>query len=225
MIIQRLSKGIKNQDWFVVMVEVMIVVVGIFIGLQVDDWNEERKQRQQEQEYLIALNQDITTSKLILAEHKVFIEERLGYLKVLMKPETASNSEIDNDQMELMVWRGIFWINLLERSMSVYEELKSSGQLATIQDSELRRMLSRLDLLLNRTSDKEAFTVDFQMKDIGPYMQPLLNLKLIYRQKADWDILPESWRSLKETNDWQAFLGDPEVQDLIAGLYLELAIN
>ncbi len=34
MIIRRISEGIKNQDWFVVMVEVMIVVVGIFIGLK-----------------------------------------------------------------------------------------------------------------------------------------------------------------------------------------------
>ncbi len=42
MIIKRLATGIKEQDWFVVMVEVMIVVVGIFIGLQVDDWNEGR---------------------------------------------------------------------------------------------------------------------------------------------------------------------------------------
>jgi hypothetical protein len=31
MIIKRLAKGIRSQDWFVVTVEIMIVVVGIFI--------------------------------------------------------------------------------------------------------------------------------------------------------------------------------------------------
>lgn len=43
MILRRLAEGIQSQDWFTVLVEIMIVVVGIFLGLQVDDWNEERR--------------------------------------------------------------------------------------------------------------------------------------------------------------------------------------
>ncbi len=39
MIIQRLGKGIKNQDWFVVLVEVIDVEQGSFIALQLDDLN------------------------------------------------------------------------------------------------------------------------------------------------------------------------------------------
>ena len=42
MILRRLAEAIQQQNWFVVLLEVMIVVVGIFIGLQVDDWNQER---------------------------------------------------------------------------------------------------------------------------------------------------------------------------------------
>ena len=42
MILNRLAKGIKNQDWFVVVLEIFIVVIGIYIGLQVDDWNKAR---------------------------------------------------------------------------------------------------------------------------------------------------------------------------------------
>ncbi len=45
MIIRRIAQGINQQNWFTVAVEVMVVVVGIFIGLQVDEWNEERKMR------------------------------------------------------------------------------------------------------------------------------------------------------------------------------------
>ena len=33
MIIRRIAKGIKEQDWFVVSIEVLIVVVGIFFGM------------------------------------------------------------------------------------------------------------------------------------------------------------------------------------------------
>jgi hypothetical protein len=37
MILRRFAKGFKNQDWFVVQVEIITVVIGIFIGLQADD--------------------------------------------------------------------------------------------------------------------------------------------------------------------------------------------
>ena len=48
MILKRIAKGIKDQDWFVVTIEIVIVVIGIFLGMQVTDWNE----RQQESKAL-----------------------------------------------------------------------------------------------------------------------------------------------------------------------------
>ena len=59
MILRRISEAIRNQDWFVVVLEVMIVVVGIFIGLQVDDWNENRKDEDLEIAYLKGIKANI----------------------------------------------------------------------------------------------------------------------------------------------------------------------
>ena len=38
MILRRLADAIRDQSWFTVALEIMIVVIGIFIGLQVDGW-------------------------------------------------------------------------------------------------------------------------------------------------------------------------------------------
>jgi hypothetical protein len=43
MILRRMADAIRQQNWFTVVIEVFIVVVGIFIGLQVDDWSQSRK--------------------------------------------------------------------------------------------------------------------------------------------------------------------------------------
>jgi hypothetical protein len=43
MILRRLAEVFRRQDWIAVLLEVLIVVVGIFVGLQVNDWNEDRK--------------------------------------------------------------------------------------------------------------------------------------------------------------------------------------
>ena len=59
MILQRLSKTLSERDWGTVFIEVLILVVGIFLALQVDDWNEQRKERIRESRYLDRLYADL----------------------------------------------------------------------------------------------------------------------------------------------------------------------
>ena len=40
MILRKLAAAISDQNWFSVALEILIVVVGIFIGLQLDDWSD-----------------------------------------------------------------------------------------------------------------------------------------------------------------------------------------
>ena len=42
MILRRLTNAIRNQDWFTVVIEPLIVVFGVFKGIQVANWNAER---------------------------------------------------------------------------------------------------------------------------------------------------------------------------------------
>ncbi len=42
MITQRVTAAVKRRDWSLFLLEVLVVVAGLIIGLQVDDWNESR---------------------------------------------------------------------------------------------------------------------------------------------------------------------------------------
>ena len=59
MLLRRLADAIRNQDWFAAVLEVLIVVVGIFIGLQGYGWNEQRKDRILEQRYLERIYEEL----------------------------------------------------------------------------------------------------------------------------------------------------------------------
>ena len=48
MIFRRIAEAIRRQDFATVTIELLVLIVGIALGLQVDDWNAERKQRQLE---------------------------------------------------------------------------------------------------------------------------------------------------------------------------------
>jgi DNA-binding IclR family transcriptional regulator len=52
MIFRRIAEAIRTRDWFTFSIEFAIVVAGVFIGIQVANWNEARKFAAQEQSYL-----------------------------------------------------------------------------------------------------------------------------------------------------------------------------
>ena len=39
MILRRLTTALRKQDWFTVVIETLIVVLGVFLGLQVNNWS------------------------------------------------------------------------------------------------------------------------------------------------------------------------------------------
>lgn len=59
MIFRRLSSAFRKQDWATVSVEIAIVMMGIFLGLQVNGWNQSRIDRAEEAVFLQALYQDV----------------------------------------------------------------------------------------------------------------------------------------------------------------------
>ena len=52
MLLRSVMGHLKDQNWAAVGIDFVIVVVGVFIGLQVDDWNEARKDRADAKLYL-----------------------------------------------------------------------------------------------------------------------------------------------------------------------------
>lgn len=145
MIVQRLSKGIKDQDWFVVGVEVLIVVLGIFIGLQVDDWNDARKGRALERDYLERLYSDFQFNQTQLNQlanlHGGISDDLYKVTRFLL------SDTIDLDEQEAVnkIFLRYFVYPSPSLRMGTYEELVSTGRLALIQDDKIKIALQQAD--------------------------------------------------------------------------------
>ena len=59
MILRRLTANFRKQDWTAVTVELVIVVLGVFIGMQVSNWNQERVTDQQAAVFTARLKTDL----------------------------------------------------------------------------------------------------------------------------------------------------------------------
>jgi len=59
MILRRVIDHFRKQEWTAIAIDFVIVVVGVFVGLQVSNWNESRKDRVQESAYLIRIKDNL----------------------------------------------------------------------------------------------------------------------------------------------------------------------
>lgn len=59
MLFRRLARHVTDQNWTAVGLDFAIVVIGVFIGIQVANWNDARTERATEQKMLGSLYQDI----------------------------------------------------------------------------------------------------------------------------------------------------------------------
>ena len=70
MILRRVAEHVKAQNWFAVALDFFIVVIGVFIGIEVANWNQARQDRQEERRYYGQLLVDLRTDLDALAEAK-----------------------------------------------------------------------------------------------------------------------------------------------------------
>ena len=55
MILHSIAKSISKQDWSVVFIELLVVIIGLVLAFQIGRWWEERDDRAHEQEYITRL--------------------------------------------------------------------------------------------------------------------------------------------------------------------------
>lgn len=142
MILQRLIKATANQNWNTVLLEILIVVIGIFLGLQVDDWNERRKLRQQESMYLEKLVDDLTTMRTELADKVERHNKTIGRM-------TAAHFALEDCRISDETKSDISFT--LERYQitppfsylsATYDDMVASGAFTRIEDHELKQQIA-----------------------------------------------------------------------------------
>jgi len=59
LLLRRIAQHVKEQNWFAVGLDFLIVVFGVYFGLQVSSWNEVRQDRIEEADFLAQLHNDL----------------------------------------------------------------------------------------------------------------------------------------------------------------------
>ena len=141
MIIQRLAGALRGQNWFTVVLEVMIVVVGIFIGLQVDGWNEGRKKQQNIEAQLLRIADD---AAVLLAETDRLIvnfDNRIARVQIALEVlDGAPLTEANTLSFERALEES-YQLNEVEVNLPGLDILMNTGDIDQVADANARNAL------------------------------------------------------------------------------------
>jgi hypothetical protein len=207
MILRRMARAIREQDWFTVMVEFSLVVAGVLVALQADNWNRERGFRELERQYLERLYDDMQDSLLAQAGYRAWNTDQLSAQQVVIRAlRSGALSEEDRHAFE----RGLAYVGSMNppsRQWGTVEELKATGNISVIRDIELRKLLARRDadfLRVRQLTDKTERTIAI--------IQPELYKRFAPRFKFDFGSLEK----IALDYDFNALATDREFQNLFS---------
>lgn len=218
MILARLKAAIREQNWFAVVLEVFIVVLGVVIGFQISGWGEARADRAKEQAYLHQLANDLhrTERSMIHADSlaRPFAEAEAFLARAFYLAERPPEDS-------LLAWFiPSTYFDAIRPVLGTVEALITTGDLALIENDSLRLAItayldrSRLHLsYADRTfddwvSDDRIVSVWFNRNDQYEVEYPPEVRDSMWHAEGVWAPPPDARDPFPI--DVEAFLSDRE---------------
>lgn len=136
MILRRVTEHVKAQNWFAVGIDFVIVVVGVFIGIQVSNWNEDRETRQKAIVFTERLTEDLRKEawgyESVIAYSRQTNANQRRVLQAM-----AGDLELSDEQFLINAYRATQYREN-NRYRATYDELVSTGAIGLITDPVLR---------------------------------------------------------------------------------------
>jgi hypothetical protein len=143
MLLHRVVEHVKAQSWTAIAIDFVIVVAGVFVGMQVNNWNLDRLDAQRAHGYLLRIQADI-------AADIEAIERREAYWKRVVDYGRAAISYAEEGELQ----HGSRWQTVLafyqasqvapyHTEDTTYRELLNAGGLELIRNEKLRDALAK----------------------------------------------------------------------------------
>jgi len=123
--------------------EILLVVIGILIALQVDAWQQGREEAEKEAYYLTRMQAELKANRGIAEEMAAFRAFQSSNARLVTSILYGNASKDSINQDFFLALEHLTWLYTKTFEKDVWEELKSTGNIELISDRELRTSLSQ----------------------------------------------------------------------------------
>ena len=190
MIFRRLAQQLREQNWTAIFIEFVLLVLGVFLGIQAANWNEDRVERELVRGHLSEIAADLRRHNDLSADLDSSAKMRISAVDYIYReafgtrlPTTLMLAKVEwkapvvepfpTEQLDQLMG-SINLVRVSVRSRTGYESLMSSGRLGLIRNRELAMQIQKYfgdydDLLDTQTQVFRTFRNHGAMKqyDLG----------------------------------------------------------
>jgi hypothetical protein len=203
MLLRSITHHIKQQNWFAVWVDFLIVVVGVFVGLQAQEWSNARADRNAERAVIGRLIVEYQQNLEILKAEKEISREALAATEGLLSVIALKNYPEEMDEGVARTILSCLQNAKFVPALGTTNSLMASGDLSLIGDPEIQKALSQWpalaqvliewqeiernhgeELILGETFEYVSWPTLLSFVDDGWQASPLVNdLKGLFSSK------------------------------------------
>jgi hypothetical protein len=191
--------------------EIILVVIGILIALQINNWNEQRKDNIKEMQIVKSLynefleNSNYTEERM--EELAMFIE---GSGKLLLTYCTEKHTDISADSLLTLVYQTFFGSPTYAPKVSTFNRIINNEEFNLIQHDSLKTLLNQYQSILDFTYTTNGSLLDFE-KDFWEYAQDKFG-GISFGKKSNFSIHKDLFANIPSSNP--SFNSDDIVSDI-----------
>jgi hypothetical protein len=195
--------------------EIVLVVIGILFALQIDNWSENRRIRNAEQLLLGSLKLEITANQARLDEAMLYhTKSREGAKQIL--EYFGGVSPIENYQEVDSLLALIQWAWTYDPSMGALNSIKMSGHLNSVQNAELRTLITNYEDRINDAKEEGKLIQELIVDKFIPTVNQHISLNQRIRYLGDEYAIGSSPFS----PDYEGLFKDRSLEGIISYIYI-----
>lgn len=145
--------------------EIALVMIGILLALQVNNWNEARKERAMEKAFLLDLKDEISINKEELSKQIKSAESKISGAKKIAEEITAANKSMTEEQLAKLTQTAFMGVPQFVAKNSVINEIESLGGLQIIQNATIKDFVSSWHQKLSLLKSQEEEVIMYRQKN------------------------------------------------------------
>ena len=143
MILRRVIAHFKKQEWTAIFLDSLIVVMGVFVGMQVNNWNAARVDRVRAHDYLQRIASDLDADIATYTDRLGFWRQVAVYgAQGLDYAETGEAKGASQWELLLAFFQSS-QVAEYYTTQTTYDELTSAGEIGLIADTGFRNDLAQ----------------------------------------------------------------------------------
>ena len=170
MLLRRITQHVKDQNWFAVALDFVIVVAGILIAFQITEWNEARADRQKEVAFFERVLENLQSDLAEYDSTLTVTEWRMSAINQISREisgEDIPHSLINPLEVQEIIEptpefdfgtagpTAIAFMATFEGDRSAFDALISSGDIRIIQNKKLLKELQDYYVLMDGGDEME----------------------------------------------------------------------